>query len=136
MDPFRFIRRDESAAQQEEAETKWGGSHLFKEAQRRTRRYTPADWALIRLEASTITDELAAALGAGVPADDPRAVALAERHRLHLDRWYYPCDRQTHLGLAGLYTSDPRFAAGFESKAPGLAAYLASAIAANAKTSS
>lgn len=50
MDPFRIVRRDESAAQQDEAETKWGGSHLFKEVQRRTRRYTPADWALIRLE--------------------------------------------------------------------------------------
>ena len=135
MDPFRVrvIRRDESAAQQEEAETKWGGSHLFKEAQRRTKRYTPADWALIRLEASTITDDLAAALKDGVPADDPRAIALAERHRLHFDRWYYPCDRQTHLGLSSLYTSDPRFAEAFESKAPGLAAYLAAAIAANTK---
>ena len=134
MDPFRVVRRDESAAQQEEAETKWGNSGLFREAQRRTRRYTPADWAMIRVEASTITDALAAALNEGLPPDDPRAVALAERHRLHLDRWYYPCDRRTHLGLSSLYASDPRFAAGFESKAPGLAAYLAAAIAANAQT--
>jgi MerR family transcriptional regulator, thiopeptide resistance regulator len=133
MDPFRIVRRDESAAQQEEAETKWGGSQLFKEAQRRTRRYTPADWAVIRLEAATILDELTAAMNEGVPAEDPRAVALAERHRRHFDKWYYPCDRQTHLGLSSLYTSDPRFAAGFEGKAPGLAGYLAAAIAANAK---
>ena len=133
MDPFRVVRRDESAAQQEEAEGKWGPSAAFKEAQRRTKRYTPADWAMIRLEASTITDELAAAMKHGVAADDPRAVALAERYRLHLDRWYYPCDRQMHLGLSSLYTSDPRFSAGFESKATGLAAYFAAAIAAKAK---
>ncbi len=135
MDPFRIVRRDESAARHEEAETKWGGSQLFKEAQRRTKRYTPADWAMIRLEADTITDELAAALKAGVPADAPLAIALAERHRLHLDRWYYPCDRQMHLNLAGMYTSDPRFAEAFEAKAPGLTAYLAAAIAANAQVS-
>ena len=133
MDPFRIVRRDESAERQDEAEQQWGNSERFREAQCRTRRYTPVHWAQIRLESSTIVEALGAAFRDGVPPDDPRAVALAERHRLHIDRWYYPCDRQTHLELAGLYTSDPRFAAGFESQAPGLAAYLSAAIAANAK---
>jgi hypothetical protein len=131
MDPLRIVRRDESAEQHEQAETKWGGTERFKEAKRRTSRYTPADWAMIRLEASTIIEALAQAFRDGVPADDARAIALAERHRRHIDRWYYPCDKQVHQALSGLYTSDPRFAAGFESQAPGLAEYLVAAIAAS-----
>src|SRR6476620_6534375 len=132
MDPFRLIRRDESAARQEEAEAKWGSGERFRESQRRTSRYTPADWAMIRLEGSTILEAMAASVRDGVPADDPRAMALAERHRRHIDHWYYPCDRQAHLALSSLYTSDPRFAESFENQAPGLAAYFAAAIAANA----
>jgi hypothetical protein len=131
MDPFRVVRRHESAEQQEEAEAKWGKSERFRDAKRRTSRYTPADWAMIRVEAAAIVEALAAAFREGVPADDPRAIALAERHRRHIDRWYYPCDRQVHQALSGLYTSDPRFAATFENQAPGLAEYLAAAIAAN-----
>ena len=88
---------------------------------------------MIRLELSTILDELAASMKGGVPPDDPLAVAFAERNRLHFDRWYYPCDRQRPLALSSLYTSNPRSAASFKGKAPGLAAYLTAAIAANAK---
>ena len=135
MDPFRVVRRDESAARQEEAETMWGGSERFHESKRRTSRYTPADWAMIRVEGRMILETLAAVFREGVPADDPRAIAIAERHRAHIDRWYYPCDRQVHWGLSSLYTSDPRFAASFEQQAPGLAEYFARAIAANAATS-
>ena len=131
MDPLRIVRRDESAAQQEEAETKWGGTERWKEAGRRTGRYTPADWAMIRLEAQTIIEALGQAFREGVPAGDPRAIALAERHRRHIDRWYYPCDKQVHQALSTLYTSDPRFAASFENQAPGLAEYLVAAIEAN-----
>ena len=32
------------------------------------------------------------------PADDA-AMAVAERHRLLIDRWFYPCSLDTHRGL-------------------------------------
>jgi TipAS antibiotic-recognition domain len=67
MDPFRVVRRDESAAQQEEAEAGWGSSERFRESKRRTSRYTLADWAMIRLEARTIVEALGAAFRDGVP---------------------------------------------------------------------
>jgi hypothetical protein len=59
-------------------------------------------------------------------------MAAAERHRLLIDRWFYPCRPEAHRGLASLYESDPRFAAGMEAHAAGLAAFLAAAIRANA----
>lgn len=49
--------------------------------------------------------------------------AVAEAHRAHIDRWFYPCSPQRHRQLATLYLDDPRFREHFEQRAEGLAAY-------------
>ena len=72
----------------------------------------------------------------GVPPDDPAALELAEEHRLHIDRWFYPCSPQMHAGLAEMYVSDPRFTATFDAVADGLAVYLRDAISRRAGSSS
>jgi MerR family transcriptional regulator, thiopeptide resistance regulator len=59
-------------------------------------------------------------------------VALAERHRGHISRWFYPCSPRMHRGLGDLYIADERFTNTYENQAKGLAAYLHDAIAANA----
>jgi hypothetical protein len=51
---------------------------------------------------------------------------------LLIDRWFYPCSHDIHRGLASMYESDPRFAAGIDAHAAGLTAFLAAAIRANA----
>jgi MerR family transcriptional regulator, thiopeptide resistance regulator len=43
------------------------------------------------------------------------AMGLAERHRLLIDRWFYPCSVEAHRGLADLYEADDRFAAEIDS---------------------
>ena len=68
----------------------------------------------------------------GRSPSDPAALAVAERHRLSIDRWFYPCSPDLHRGLASLYESDPRFAAGMDAHASGLTAFLVAAIRANA----
>ena len=57
---------------------------------------------------------------------------LAEEHRCHIDRWFYPCSHKMHGGLADMYTADPRFMEYFEKRAEGLATFVQDAIKANA----
>lgn len=116
----------------EEARARWGGTDAYREASRRTQRYSKDDWARIRAEDAELLRALATKLALGVAADDGGVTELAERHRLHIERWYYPCDHGMHVGLAEMYLSDERFAAHFEAHGAGLTAYLAQAIRANA----
>ena len=69
---------------------------------------------------------------AGERSDGAAARALAERHRGHISRWFYPCSPRMHRGLGDMYIADERFTNTYESQAEGLAAYLHDAIVANA----
>jgi len=120
------------AKYEEEARERWGETDAYKEAARRTKRYTKEDWARHRAEQEAIYTDAAALMAAGRSPTTDDAMAVAERHRLLIDRWFYPCSADTHRGLASLYESDPRFAAGIDAHAPGLTAFLAAAIRANA----
>ena len=120
----------------EEAKRRWGDTEAWKQSQRRTVSYTKQDWLEIQAEMTAINEELAAAMAAGVPAGDPRAMDVAERHRQHISRWFYDCGYDMHRGLAKLYLADQRFAANYDDKAPGLARYAHDAMNANADRAS
>ena len=115
-----------------EAEERWGDTDAYRESHRRTSSYTKEDWQRLGAESEEIEAELAACLLDGEPSDGARAMAAAERHRLHIDRWFYPCSYEMQAGLADMYVADPRFAAHYNDRAPGLAAYVHDAILANA----
>lgn len=100
---------------------------------RRTQRYTKEDWAKVNAEAESIYSRVAEVMNAGRAPEDPAATALAEEHRLHIDRWFYPCSFGMHRALAEMYVADPRFTHTFEQRASGLAQFLAAAIRANAE---
>jgi hypothetical protein len=76
---------------------------------------------------------MAALMQSGKSADSPEAMAIAEEHRQHISHWFYPCPAKMHTGLAAMYTSDPRFAQHYDSRASGLAQYMSDAIYANAR---
>ncbi|MGN9845809.1 MerR family transcriptional regulator [Nonomuraea sp. H19] len=116
-----------------EVERRWGHTHHYAESRRRVASYTKADWLELKAEAAAINDDLVAACKAGLPADGPHAMDLAERHRGHIVRWFYDCDHDIHRCLGDLYVDDPRFTATFDAIAPGLAGYLRQAIHANAR---
>lgn len=115
-----------------EVRERWGGTDAYKEATRRTKRYTKEDWQRHRSEQAAIYADAAALMNGGAPPTDDAAMVVAERHRLLIDRWFYPCSVDLHRGLANLYESDERFSAGIDGHAPGLAAFLVAAIRANA----
>jgi hypothetical protein len=115
---------------EDEVKERWGTTDSYREAGNRTKGYSKADWAELQQENRTIHESLAALMRAGTAARAPEAVDLAEAHRLHIDRWFYPCSPGMHLALGENYVADPRFAAFYDKIEPGLATYLHDAIAA------
>jgi len=117
---------------EKEAEEKWGGTDAYAESMRRTKPYTKQDWVDIKAETEAVNTAMAALMDEGVPADDPRAMDLAEQHRLQIDRRFYPCSQEMHVGLGQMYVTDPRFMQNYEKVRAGLAQYMYDAIRANA----
>lgn len=113
-----------------EVEERWSGE-LLDESRRRTSRYTKEQWTEAMAEGDAVTKDFAAAMRAGEPADGGAAMDVAERHRRHIDRWFYPCSYEIQLGLADMYVADVRFTATYEKVEAGLAPYVRDAIRAN-----
>jgi DNA-binding transcriptional MerR regulator len=116
----------------DEARERWGNTDAYRVSMQRTGSYTEADWLRYREESDTISKELCRLMQAGEPASGAEAMAAAERHRLLIDRWFYPCSHAMHAGLADMYEADPRFAANIDKAGEGLTPYLSAAIRANA----
>jgi DNA-binding transcriptional MerR regulator len=129
FDGFDEFQKKEYA---EEANQRWGDTDAYKESMRRTKQYTKDDWARIKGESEAITRGIADLMLAGHPADDAEVKALAEQHRLHIDRWFYPCGYDMHVALGEMYVADPRFTETYDKVSKGLAEYLSTAIKANA----
>jgi DNA-binding transcriptional MerR regulator len=116
---------------EEEVKQRWGNTEAYKESQRRTRRYGKAEWDQIQGDWQAIYAELATLMKAGTPVTDPAVQALVDKHRAHIDRWFYPCSVEMHKGLGQMYVADARFAANLDKVAAGFAQYLSDAIAAS-----
>ena len=129
---FEVFGDFDPAEYEDEVKERWGETDAYKESARRTARYTKADWQRFKDESQQIGTDTAALMDAGVPADDPRAMDLAEQARLQIDTWFYPCSHEMHMNLAAMYIADPRFTATYEKIHEGMAQYWHDAILANA----
>jgi DNA-binding transcriptional MerR regulator len=116
----------------EEARRRWGTSEAFVEAERRTKRYSPDDWKALQAEQAAVYDDAYSALKAGKSPSEAAVMDIAERHRMSIDRWFYPCSHGMHRGLASMYESDNRFRQSIDKHGQGLTSFLAEAIRANA----
>lgn len=115
-----------------EAEARWGDTSQFAESRRRTAAYDKSDWAAARAEADEIAGSLARLMASGEAPTGSPAMDAAEAHRVHIDRWYYPCPPQVHVGLADMYVADVRFATWWDEFGDGLPGFVRQAIRANA----
>jgi DNA-binding transcriptional MerR regulator len=111
-----------------EVEEQWGDTDAYAESARRTARYTKDDWKKIKAEGGAVTSGLGEKLAAGASAGDPDVQALVDRHRAHIDHWFYPCSVEMQANLGEMYGADPRFAATYERVHAGLAVFLRDAI--------
>ena len=128
---FEGLDEFDHAQYEDEARERWGHTDAYKESMRRTRRYGKGDWARIKAEGEAVMARLAELMTDGAHAAGRAAMDLAEEHRCHIDRWFYPCNHGMHRNLAEMYTADPRFEEYFEKRARGLAAFVQDAIRAN-----
>ncbi len=129
---FEVFGDFDPAVHEPEAEARWGQSDAYRESSRRVASYSKDDWKRIRAEGDAIERDFAELLATGVEPADQRAMDVAERHRLLIDRWYYSCSHEMHAGLGAMYVDDPRFADRYERRRPGLAVFVRDAIRANA----
>jgi MerR family transcriptional regulator, thiopeptide resistance regulator len=116
----------------EEAEQRWGQTAAYKESQRRVASYKREDWQRLKAEEKEIRARLAAALESGLAPDSEEAMAAAEAHRQHINRWFYECDYEIHRRLTEMYVSDERFRSNYDTQTPGLAVFIRDAAHANA----
>lgn len=130
-DPSTLFEGFDPAEHDDEARERWGDTEAFRESKRRMGKHSPAEMAALKAEVEAIEAGFAAALQAGHASDSAQAVELAEAHRRHIDRWFYPCSPAMHRSLGAMYTADARFTAHYEKRAENLAAYVAEAIEAN-----
>jgi DNA-binding transcriptional MerR regulator len=121
----------DSSRYEDEARERWSTTAAFSEAEKRTKRYSADDWKALKAEQAAIYAAAHAALKAGTSPDQAAAMDIAERHRLSIDRWFYPCSHQMHAGLASMYESDDRFRQSIDAHGEGLTTFLAAAIRAN-----
>jgi DNA-binding transcriptional MerR regulator len=123
FDPSRY---------EDEVRRRWGTTDAFVESAKRTARYTPDDWKAVIAESEAIFDAAYGALKRGMAPSDAAVLDVAERHRQHIDRWFYPCSHRMHCGLASMYENDDRFRQTIDKQREGLTSFLAEAIRANA----
>jgi len=135
LDPdemFEVFGDFDPAEHEAEAQEWWGDTDAYRESQRRTSSYTKDDWLQIKAEGEAIDRRLLRAMQAGLDPNSPEAMDAAEAHRASITRWFYVCDYDVHRGLADMYVADPRFAAHYDDRAAGLAAFVRDAVHANA----
>jgi DNA-binding transcriptional MerR regulator len=129
-DMFEVFGDFDPTQHEAEVEERWSGP-LVDESRRRTRTYGKAQWQQIKDEGEGIAIAFAAHLRVGDAPTEGTVVGIAESHRRHIDRWFYPCPPQMHAGLAQMYVGDPRFKEYWDKHEPGLAEYVKAAIEAN-----
>ncbi len=111
-----------------EAKERWGHSEAFKESERRTAKYTKADWDEIKAEAKDITLKLADLMTEGKDPADDAVQEQVGRWFKHINDRFYTCSPEIFRGLATGYVEDKRFTATYDSVRPGLAEFKSKAM--------
>ena len=133
MDMQQLFDGFDPTAYEAEAKERWGDTDAYRESAKRTKRYGQDDWRQIKAEQDAIYPDAAQAWQAGRTPGSAEAMAIAERHRQSIERWFYPCSTDMHVNLAEMWEADARFAENIDAHAAGLTPFLAAAVRANAQ---
>ena len=118
------------------AQERWGATPQWAQSRARAASYTADDLHAMQEETDRWVARLRAVMAAGTPPDAPAAMALAEEHRLSLDRWWFDCDHRVHLRVVAILVEDPvqlAFLVRPERQLPGMGEWLRAAAVANAR---
>ncbi|HZD58920.1 MAG TPA: MerR family transcriptional regulator [Anaerolineae bacterium] len=106
-----------------EARERWGHSEAFMESERRTAKYTKADWDEIKAESGDIITKLAALMDEGKSPADDEVQEQIERWFKHINDRFYACTPEVFRGLGDMYVADKRFTEFYDKVRPGLAEF-------------
>ncbi|WP_214407913.1 MerR family transcriptional regulator [Pseudonocardia lacus] len=120
---FRGFREDPHA---EEARERYGEDAV--RAQQRVAGWSDDRARGVFADGEAINREIAAAMAAGSPVDDPAVQEAVARHYAWICHFWTP-DREAYTGLGRLYVDDERFTATIDRAGAGLSAYLRDAMA-------
>lgn len=120
------------AKYEQEVRQRWGTTDAYKESTKRASGYGANEWSRINSEQAAIYGSAVTAMNAGKRPDDSEVMDIAERHRLLIDRWFYPCGLAMHGRLADLLEGDGRYAENIDKYGQGLTTFLVAAMRANA----
>jgi len=132
MDIEKIFDGFDPSKYEDEVQERWGNTDAYKESMKRTKRYTKEDWKKIQAEQAAVYADAVGVMKSGAKPGDEKSMDVAERHRLSIDRWFYPCSHAMHEGLASMYETDSRFAESINKHSEGLTDFLVAAIRANA----
>jgi DNA-binding transcriptional MerR regulator len=111
---------------QAEAKERWGNTDAYQQSQERYAKMSAADKQRVGEEGVKLLRQIAAHMSEAPAA--PEVQALIAQHYHGLRAWYEP-NIEMYRGLGAMYAADPRFAKFFDGIQPGLADYMAQAIA-------
>jgi DNA-binding transcriptional MerR regulator len=120
---FRGFRDDPHA---EEARERYG--EVAVESQRRVAGWSDGVARDVAAEGEAVNRDMAAAMAAGKPVDDPDVQAVVARHHAWVSHFWTP-GRDAYIGLGRLYVDDERFTATIDAAGAGLSVYLRDAMA-------
>ena len=130
-DVFEALRGFDPDKYETEVKANWGQTKEFIESKKRVRNYKQDDWARYKKESENLTKELVSIYKRKVSPKSEEAIVIAEKMRLQIDAWFYPCSREMHSQLGDMYVLDPRFTATYDKIEQGLASFLNLCIKAN-----
>jgi len=115
------------------AETKerWGDTKAYAQSKAKTRNYSDQDWAVQKSEQDKIWSDAAVLMKSSKPPHQSEGLAIAARHRAHIERWFYSCSSEQHGALADMWLSDERFKASIDAFGEGLTKWIAAAVKAS-----
>ena len=112
----------------DETHYRWGRTNAFEQSTDRTRHYTETDWALLKSELDAIWQDAATAMQDGALPSSETARVIVERHRSHINRWFYDLTPEGHVGLSQVWETDSRFQSNIDRFGAGLTHWLGTAI--------
>lgn len=129
----QILGADWDPAWEEEARQAWGDTPEWAQAQQRQRSMLAEQFrartnALLELE-----ERMATAMAGGLAPDSEEALILVAEHRQALSAVSFDVSPAQHFIISRGYVSDARFREHYESRAAGLAQWLADAIEAHAR---
>jgi DNA-binding transcriptional MerR regulator len=99
---------------------------LVEETEERVRHMPKAQWQAMQAESEEVTASIAALMDR--PPGDPQVQQLIGRHHAWLEN-FYPASAEMYRGLGQLYAGHPEFRAFYDKVRPGLADFMAAAMA-------